>query len=361
MIVVGIDCHKKTHTAVALDAVSGERRAELTVPARDAGHERLLEWSRGIDAERRWGLEDCRHVSGRLERHLLLAGEGVVRVPPKLMAGARRSGRSRGKSDPIDAEAVARAAMREPGLPQGRLEGPERDLRLLVDHREGLVNERTRVQCKLRWLLHGIDPELAVPPKALDRYCHLDRLAEHLARLPETVEVRIAGSLISKCRELTREANALEREITRSVRALAPELIAIPGCGALTAAKIVGEVAGASRFPTAAKLALHSGVAPLEVSSGERRRHRLNRTGNRQLNTSLHRIAVIQIRMHGPAKTYLERRLHEGKTKREALRCLKRHLVKIVYRRLCEAEARSAQEASCSTTQRIGSSLADVA
>lgn len=146
------------------------------------------------------------------------------------------------------------------------------------------------------------------------------------------------------------EAKALEREIDQLVARLAPELTALAGCGSLTAAKIVGDVAGVTRFSTEAKLALHAGVAPLEVSSGERRRHRLNRSGNRQLNTALHRIAVTRMRMHEPAKIYLARRQQEGLNKREALRCLKRHLIGAVYRRLKDAENRRTQEPSWSST-----------
>jgi transposase len=361
VIVVGVDCHKKTHTAVALDRATGQRMGELTVKARDGGHERLVTWARDLDSQRTFALEDCRHVSGRLERHLLLGGEATVRVPPKLMAGARRSSRSRGKSDPIDAEAIARAAIRLPDLPVARLEGPERDLRLLVDHREAVVRQRTRIQAKLRWLLHSIDPEISVPTRALDRYVHLDRLEAHLAGLPPTVEIGIARSLVASCRDLTREANARQREIGVVVRALAPELLQLPGCAELSAAKIVGEVAGISRFSSEAKLALHAGVAPLEVSSGERRRHRLNRTGNRQLNTALHRVAITQIRVHEPAKAYVARRQREGLTKREALRCLKRHLVNAVYRRLGEAEARRSREASWSRTERTTDPMSAVA
>jgi transposase len=282
-----------------------------------------------------------------------LSGEGVTRVPTKLMGRARRSSRSRGKSDPIDAEAVARAAIREPGLPQARLEGVERDVRLLVDHRETLVSERTKAQSKLRWFLHSIDPEIDVPLRALDRYATLQGLQQRLERRSQTTEVRIARSLLVRCRELTREANALEREIAQLVDVMVPELQTIPGCGVLTAAKIVGEVAGVSRFATEAKLALHAGVAPLEVSSGERKRHRLNRTGNRQLNTALHRIAVTQIRIHEPARAYVARRQQQGLTKREALRCLKRHLIGVVYRRLHEGEVRRAQEAPCPTTTAV--------
>lgn len=361
MIVVGIDCHKRTHTAVALDRATGRVLGEITVAARDPGHERLAEWASSFDPERIFALEDCRQVSGRLERYLVVLGEAVVRVSPKLMSGARRSSRSRGKSDPIDAEAVARAAMRTPDLPMARLEGVERDVRLLVDYREGLVNERTRAQGRLRWLLHAIDPELSVPLRSLDRYRHLDALERYLAGLAQTVEVRIARSLVRRCRELTREADALEREISELVRSVVPELLAVPGCGHLTAAKILGEVAGVSRFPTAAKLALHAGVAPLEVSSGDRRRHRLNRTGNRQLNAALHRIAVTQIGKYEPARAYMARRQTEGLTKREALRCLKRHLARVVYRRLGQAEARRLSEASPATIVSVRSLLPTVA
>jgi len=173
MMVLGIDPHKKSHTVVALEAATGELVAELTVAADRCGHERLIAWARRLTPERRFAIEDCRHFSGHLERALIAAGEGCVRVPPKLMAQTRRSARRRGKSDAIDAACVARAALREPGLPEARLAGPERTLRLLVDQRSDLVGERTRIQSRLRWHLHDLD--LEVPPKALGRACWLTR------------------------------------------------------------------------------------------------------------------------------------------------------------------------------------------
>ena len=165
MIVIGTDPHKQSHTAAALEARSATVIDELSIEARDEGHERLLRWARALDGERVWAIEDCRHVSGGLERFLLRSGERVVRVPPKLMAGARRSAREFGKSDPLDAEAVGRAAIREriETLPQARLSGPERGIALLLDHREDLVAERTRIQQRLRWHLHDLDPELDLP------------------------------------------------------------------------------------------------------------------------------------------------------------------------------------------------------
>jgi transposase len=298
------------------------------------GHEQLLAWGRTLDCERLWALEDCRHVSVSLERFLIASGEQVVRVPPKLMAGARKSSRERGKSDAIDALAVARAAVREPSLPVARLAGAEREIRLLVDHREDLVQERTRIQQRLRWHLHELEPELELPAGCLDRRVWLERLARRLAGGEQTVQVRICRELVARCGELSRRAGQLERELALLVSAQAPALLELPGCGVLTAAKLVGETAGAERFASEAQLAMHAGAAPLPASSGTKQRHRLNRSGNRQLNCALHRIAVTQGRSHPPAREYLARKQCEGHSRREALRCLKRHLARVVYRTL---------------------------
>lgn len=334
MIVIGVDPHKRTHTAAAIEARSGEFRGELTVLARRAGHAELLAWARRADAERLWALEDCRHVSVSFERFLLASGERVVRVPPKLMAGARKGARARGKSDAIDALAVARAYLREPDLSVAHLDGPEREIRLLVDHREDLVSERTRIQQRLRWHLHELEPELELPAGCLDRHVWLERLQRRLARHEQTVQVEICRELVRRCRELSRRAAEIERELRARVQAQAEPLLALPGCGVLTAAKLLGETAGAARFSGEAKLAMHAGAAPLPASSGARQRHRLNRSGNRQLNCALHRIAVTQGRVHAPAREYLARKQEQGHSRKEALRCLKRHLARVVYRTL---------------------------
>jgi transposase len=334
VIVIGVDPHKQSHTAAVVESISGELRGERTVQARRQGHEQLLAWARSLSSERVWALEDCRHVSVSLERFLLAAGERVVRVPPKLMAGARRGSRERGKSDAIDALAVARAALREPGLPAARLAERDREIRLLLDHREDLVQERTRIQQRLRWHLHEIDPELELPGGCLDRRVWLERLARRLARSDQTVQVRICRELVARCRELSRRAQELERELALLVRAQAAPLLELPGCGVLTAAKLVGETAGIGRFARETQLAMHAGAAPLPASSGTRQRHRLNRSGNRQLNCALHRIAVTQGRVHAPAREYLARKEAEGQSRKEALRCLKRHLARVVYRTL---------------------------
>src|SRR4051794_32057177 len=177
---IGTDSHKRTDTVVALDDV-GRRLGELTVAVNREGHLKLLAWSAQWD-QVSFALEDCRHLTRRLERDLLTAGRRVVRVPTRLMAGARRGAREPGKSDPIDAEAVALAALRHPDLPVAVLDGPSREVKLIVDHRRDLVSERTRVHNRLRWHLHELDPSLHVPSRGLRRYCVLDDLADKLTQ-----------------------------------------------------------------------------------------------------------------------------------------------------------------------------------
>ena len=337
MVVVGVDAHKRTHTLVAIDD-AGRKLAEKTVAATPDGHLEAVAWARRW-SEHVFALEDCRHLTRRFERDLLVAGEAAVRVPTRLMAGARDGGREQGKSDPIDALAVARAALREPDLPVVRLDGEARELRLLVDHRDDLVKERTQVQSRLRWHLHELFPGLEIAPKALRRYHVMSEVEERLEGVPGTV-ARIARELLVRCRELTVRANELEREITVLVRRLAPSLLSLPGCGVLSAAKIVGESAGASRFRSKAAFARWNGTAPIPVWSGNSTRHRLTRGGNRQINAALHRTAITQLRGVGViGREYVERRMSKGDTKTEALRLLRRRLSDEVFGRLLEDEA----------------------
>jgi transposase len=328
MIVIGVDVHKQSLTAVAVDE-AGRMLDERTVTGANDG---LVAWASSVGEERLWALEDCRQLTRALECELLAAGEELVRVPPKLMAPERRAGRARGKSDPIDALAVARAALREPRLDHPRPgEQRLRELKLLVDHRDDLIDERRRAQQRLRWHLHDLDPTLAVPLGALDRAVWLDRVGRRLARLEQTAQVRIARELVGRCRSLTRTILELDRELQAAATQTAPALLALPGCGAVSAAKLLAEIGPIERFDSDAQLARHAGDAPLEASSGKHRRHRLDRGGNRQLNCALHRIAITQGRVYPPARAYLERKQNEGKSRREAIRCLKRQLARTVY------------------------------
>jgi transposase len=328
MIVIGVDVHEHSLAAVAVDEV-GRAVAEHSGPVGG----QIVEWARSLtDNDRLWALEDCRHVTRRLEQTLVAAGERLVRVPPRLTAPQRRGNRTRGKSDAIDAAAVARAALQEPQLDRPRLgEETLRELKLLVDHRDDLVAERRRCQQRLRWHLHELDPHLQVPLGALDRTVWIERAGRRLARREQTTQVRIARDLLGRCRTLTRSITELDRELQARTTTIAPRLLQLPGCGPLSAAKLLSEIGPIDRFPSDAKLARHAGVAPLDASSGKHRRHRLDRGGNRQLNCTLHRIAVTQGRIHPPARAYLERKQTEGKSRREALRCLKRQLARTIY------------------------------
>ena len=339
MVVLGIDAHKRTHTVVAIDEAGRELGTMTTRATTTEANLELVRWADQFGPDRRFAVEDCRHLSRKLEGDLLGAGEMLVRVPPKLMAHARDAARTYGKSDPIDALAVARAALREPNLPVARLDGPSRDLRLLVDHREDLVKDRTGQINRLRWHLHELDPAWDPAPRVLVRFKHLNEVAARLEGL-ETMVARIARDLVARVRELTETANALEREIVQAVAKLARSLLGLAGVGALTAAKLLAEVADVRRFRSKDAFARHNGTAPLPVWSANKVRHRLSRTGNRQLNAAIHRIAVTQMRIHDEAKAYLERRIAMGNTKTEAIRALKRKLSDVVYRRLLtDAEA----------------------
>jgi transposase len=333
VVIVGIDAHKRTHTAVAIDEAGrklGEKTTKMTTTEANLD---LVKWADGFGPERRFAVEDCRHLSRRLEADLLGAGEELVRVPPKMMAHARDAARTYGKSDPIDALAVARAALREPNLPLARLDGSVRELCLFVDHREDLVRDRVGHINRLRWHLHELDPSWDPTPRALVRFKHLDAVVARLDGLEGTV-AWVALDLVGRIRELTVSVNDLERRIADAVTRLAPALLNLAGVGVLTGAKIVAETADVRRFRSKDCFARHNGTAPLPVWSGNRIRHRLSRTGNRQLNAAIHRIAVTQMRIHEPAKAYLERRIAMGNTKTEALRALKRKLSDVVFRAL---------------------------
>jgi len=332
MVTIGIDVHKRTHTVVVVDE-QGRKLQQKTIGTTSSEHLRLIAWAATQGDVRLWAIEDCRHLSRRLERDLLGAGERIVRVPAKLMANARDAARTFGKSDPIDALAVARAALREPDLPSARLDGPERELRLLVDHREDLVCERTRMINRLRWHLHELDPGSEPRARSLKHLRNLDSLAASLEDR-EGLVARLARELVRRCRELTVEIKQLEREIAALVEVLAPSLLAIRGCGPLGAAKIIGETAGVERFRSRDAYASYNGTAPLPVWSSNHARHRLSRSGNRQLNAALHRIALTQAQWHPEAKALLARRKAQGDGSLEALRVLKRRLSDVVYRAL---------------------------
>ena len=342
MVVVGADVHKRTHTFVAVDQ-AGRELGHKTFDADSAGHLKAVAWARErFGADLVWAIEDCRPLSARLERDLLTAGQSVVRVPPKMMAEQRRIARTRGKSDPIDAAAVARAALREPDLPVASHDETSRELKLLVDRRDDLVKHRTATINRLLWRVHELEPAWAPKPRSLDVAKHQRILADRLAGVSGIV-AELAREELSDVVELTGRINELERRIAGLVAQAAPTLLAMPGVGALTAAKLVGEAAGITRFKSEAAFARHAGIAPIPVWSGNTRgRVRLTRSGNRQLNAAIHRIAVTQLRLDGLGKSYYDKKKAEGMSTPEALRCLKRRLARVVFNHLTTDHAASA-------------------
>ncbi len=325
-------------------------RGTSEIKATEPGHLAAVKWARGLDPERVWAIEDCRHVSGRLEQALIAAGERVVRVPPKMMGASRRGERERGKSDQIDAQAVARAVVKDgvERFPVAYLDERAMEIRLLFDHREGLVRERTRFQNRLRWHLLELKPELEAELGcgALSDLRQLERVDGRLRRIGTGARVRVAREQVAQIRRLTREADELEQELLELIKAYRPRLLEEQGCGALSAALLIGHTAGAQRFRSDACFARQSGTAPIPCSSGQRTQHRLDRGGDRQLNRALHTIAITRAQ-HDPAtKEYLARKQADGKTKKGALRCLKRYLARRFWRLLAEPPLEPEQAAT---------------
>src|SRR5450755_4391012 len=336
MIVIWTDTHKYKHALAAVDEGTGRVRGSREIDADDAGHLAAVKWARGLDGERVWAIEDCRHVSRRLEQALIAAGERVVRVAPHRMGVSRKGEREPGKSDEIDSLAVARAVVKDgvERFPAAFLDERAMEVRLLADHRNDLVAERTRGQNRLRWHLVALCPELeaSLKKRSLDRTKVLDGVDRRLRRLPASTRVRVAREEVAQIRRLTRQANTIEKELLSLIKAQRPQLLEELGCGPLTAAPLIGRPAGAGRFQPDASFALQTGPAPIKCSSGKPKQHRLNRGGDRQLNHALHIIAITRARIDPATREYLERKQAEGNTKKGALRCLKRHLARRFHR-----------------------------
>jgi transposase len=343
MIVIGAYTHKSTHALAAVDAGTGEVRGEREIAADEVGHRQALRWAHTLDPEVVWALEDCRHVSHHLERALVTSGDRVIRVSPRLMGQSRRGERQAGKSDQIDARAIARAVLKDgiSAFPTAYLDEHAMEIRLLCDHRDNQVSEITRLTNRLRWNLVILDPalEASIPARKMDFPGQLDRVARRLRAMEPSARVRIAKEQLRMIRELSRQVTQLKRELHTLIAAYRPELLAELGCGTITAAILIGQTAGAKRFATDAQFARMAGVAPIPASSGKHDRHRLHRGGNRRINHALHIIAITRGRRDPATKAYLERKEAEGKSRMEALRCLKRQLARRFHRLLLQPPA----------------------
>jgi transposase len=334
----GADVHKRTHTLVAIDGQTGREHSQRTIRANDVGHLDGLRFAHGMPGPVAWAIEDCRHVSRRLKDALISADARVLRVAPALTGPSRRGQRRPGKSDPIDALAVARAVVREgvERFPVAFLDEQAMEIRHLHDHREQLIAERTRMQNRPHFHLHQLDPDLeaSLRRRTLDAPSAQAEIRRRLAREPECAQIRIERSQLTHIVRLTSEINELLAELDHLTAEHKPALRAETGCGPVTAAILIGQTAGAERFATEARFARQAGAAPIPASSGNTQRHRLHRGGNRQLNKALHIVAIVRARVDPDTCDYLERQRANGKTSREALRCLKRYLARRVWRLL---------------------------
>jgi transposase len=334
MLTIGVDAHKRMHAAVAVDAL-GREVDHWRGPNAPAGWQELAAWGAGLSAERQWGIEGAWQYGRGLAQTLVAAGDAVVDVNPRLTAGERRGGRERGKTDRLDARSVARVVARDvTELPVVPAEDGTCVLALWTQERAQLQHDATRLRNELHQLLAQLNPGYQPSRSALTAAAALvmaddsggDR-ADVVAQARAAAVWRLATRL-----QLVEEQLAV---VTASLEAVGRQffmpLDAIYGIGPLSASELAGHLGPGKRFATDAKVASHAGVAPLEASSGEIVRHRLNRGGNRQVNAILERIALTQARGDPAARAYLARRQHEGKTDREARRALKRFICRAVF------------------------------
>jgi transposase len=336
MLTIGVDAHKQVHAAVALDE-RGQEIGHWRGATSLAGWQAVAAWAAGLGEACRWGIEGAWGNGRGLAQHLVATDAEVYEINPRWTAAGRRGARDRGKNDRLDARAVALLVWREATtLPVVGAEDETAVLDLLVAEREALVAEATRTRNQVHQLLQQIEPEYAARlprlrsqagVRALEAYATAD------ARPLQQHRAAAVRRLAQRLRLLAEQIKLLVGQIRALAAPRFTPLTAICGVDLLTAAALAGILGPGRRFATDAQLAAYAGAAPLEASSAGRTRHRLNRGGNRQLNAILYRIAVTQARCSPQARAYLERRTSEGKTRREAVRALKRFLARAIWRK----------------------------
>jgi transposase len=333
VVTIGIDAHKRSLAVCLVDEL-GRELAAREFANEPRAHRTLHAWVlKHAPGPRRFGVESTGWVGRGIACFLLAKGEAVVDVRGTLTDRQRQRLRGQGKSDPRDALAIARVTAREEKLPPVRADSPARDLKLLCDYRQQLLGERVRVANRLHVDLVSLQPgyERSVPH--LDSPPRLDE-AERLLRHVTRVQAELARRRIEALRRLDAEIKQLECQIAQSVQACGSGLPRLVGISYLSAARIIGEVGDVGRIASRSRFARMNGTAPIPASSGQTQRHRLNKGGNRRLNHTLHMMALTQARMDPRARAYVERRRAEGRTRRDAVRALKRHLSDVVYQQL---------------------------
>jgi transposase len=328
-VLIGVDPHKASLAVAAVEEASGELLERASFRQDRSGSRALKRWAKRF-SERRWAVENA----GGLGRCLAGSGESVVDVPPKLSARVRvlSTGNAR-KNDELDALATALAASRNERLARVDPEAASEALRLLSERREDLVAERTRALNRLHGLLRDLLPGGVAGKLSADRTASILR-GVRPEGASDRLRRRLASEILRDIRTLDRKIADLSGRIEAEVEASGTTLTQIFGIGPILAARIIGTVGNARRFPSKAHFASYAGTAPLEVSSGEVVRHRLSLLGNRKLNYALHMVAVCQARSDARGGAYYRKKIAEGKSRKEALRCLKRRVCDAVFRSL---------------------------
>jgi transposase len=344
-VLIGVDPHKTSLAVAAVDEAKGKLLERASFPQSHAGLRALERWAKRFP-ERRWAMENAAGLGRHLAGRLAAAGESVVDVPPKLSARVRvlSSGNAR-KNDGLDALATALAASRNERLAQVDPEDSSEVLRLLSERREDLVAERTRALNRLHGLLRDLLPGGVTGALSADRAARILRGIRSRGGASARLRRRLASEILRDVRTLDRKIADLNGRIEAEVKACGTTLTEIFGVGPILAARIIGTVGDVGRFPTKAHFASYSGTAPLEASSGEVVRHRLSLRGNRKLNYALHMAAICQARSDARGGSYYRKKIAEGKSHKEALRCLNRRVCDAVYKSLLadlQAPSRSA-------------------
>jgi transposase len=334
MVLIGIDPHKATHTAVVID--EGEHElARIKVKADRSQIAALLEFADEF-RPRRWAIESAGGLGFLLAQQLVRAGEDVVDVPATLAARVRLLGSGRGsKNDPNDALSTAIAALRDPHLRTVMVEDHAMVLRLLADRHQDLTSLRTQAVCRLHALIAALTP--GGEGRRISADGATSRLRTiHPSSTVEAARKEMALELVADVRRLDKNIAEVKKRITAAVAASDTSVTDVFGVGPVVAALLIGHTGDITRFPTSAHYASYNGTATIEASSGKVVRHRLNPRGNRQLNHALHMAAVTQLRFDTPGRAYALRKIEEGKSKKEARRALKRKISDAVYRQLRE-------------------------
>ena len=332
MVIIGIDPHKATHTAVAVDENEAVL-SKLEVRAARDQRDRLLRWAARFE-ERTWAVESAGGLGELLARELVDAGETVIDVPATLAARVRLLGSGKShKNDPNDARSTAIAALRQPRLRAAGVDSDATTVRLVVGRHHDLGRLRTQSVCRLHRLLCTIVP--GGHPRRMSADQAERMLAGIAARtVVDATRKEMALELLADVRRLDADIAVSRQRVVAAVNATGTSLTDLYGVGPVVAAIIIGHVGDVRRFPTRDHFASYNATAPIEASSGPKKRHRLNPRGNRMINYALHMAAVTQIRNDTPGRAYFDRKLAEGKTKKEALRALKRRISDAVYRQL---------------------------